>query len=423
MYTFVHGLVCSFMSNVKSRITLGASAGKTLLISLSSAFVFAAGCVSEDLTSATDISQAESSFSVPEYQVDPFWPKPLPNNWILGQVGGIAVDDDDHIWIVQRPRTVDTVEGAAAQNPPRAECCVPAPSIIEFDQDGNMVSAWGGPTWNKASSEWVEPPYIWPANEHGIYVDDDGNVWTAGNAGAYDPPDGGESVGGDHIVLKMSPTGDQLLVIGRVEETGGSNDPERLGRPADMYVDTEANEVYIADGYGNRRVIVFDSETGEYKRHWGSYGEMPHDLELPAYHPDEQVVRSYRGPVHAVVMSNDGLLYVGDRNNNRIQVFEPDGAYVTETYLAKRTYPAGSIWDLDFSADSEQRWLIVADGSNRKIRIVDRSSLVEVSSFGRGGRQAGQFDWVHNVAVDSDGNIYTAEVRTGKRVQKFDLQL
>ncbi|SVB43855.1 uncharacterized protein METZ01_LOCUS196709, partial [marine metagenome] len=123
------------------------------------AFVFAAGCVSEDLTPATDISQAESSSGVPEYQVDPFWPKPLPNNWILGQVGGIAVDDDDHIWIVQRPRTVDAVEGAAAQNPPRAECCVPAPSIIEFDQDGNMVSAWGGPTWNQASSEWVEPPY------------------------------------------------------------------------------------------------------------------------------------------------------------------------------------------------------------------------------------------------------------------------
>ncbi|MGE4658422.1 MAG: hypothetical protein AAEI08_05750, partial [Gammaproteobacteria bacterium] len=223
------------------------------------------------------------------------------------------------------------------------------------------------------------------------------------------------------VVLKMTPTGDQMLVIGRVGETGGSNDPERLGRPADMYVDTEANEVYVADGYSNRRVIVFDSETGVYKRHWGSYGETPHDSELPDYHPDEQVIRSYRGPVHAVVMSNDGLLYVGDRDNNRIQVFEPDGTYVAETYLATLTQPTGSIWDLDFSADPEQRWLIVADGSNHKVRIVNRSALVEVGSFGRGGRQAGQFDWVHNVAVDSHGNIYTAEVRTGKRIQKFGL--
>ena len=395
-------------------------ARKSLLILLFPVLALGAGCVTEDPV-PTDMSQGQSSGGVPEYRVDPFWPKTLPNNWILGQVGGIAVDGNDHIWIAQRPRTLHTAESAAAQNPPRAECCVPAPSIIEFDQEGNVVSAWGGPTWDQSTSEWIEPAYVWPANEHGIYVDDDGNVWIAGNAGAYEPPDGRASISGDHVVLKMTPTGDQMLVIGRVGETGGSNDPERLGRPADMYVDTEANEVYVADGYSNRRVIVFDSETGVYKRHWGSYGETPHDSELPDYHPDEQVIRSYRGPVHAVVMSNDGLLYVGDRDNNRIQVFEPDGTYVAETYLATLTQPTGSIWDLDFSADPEQRWLIVADGSNHKVRIVNRSALVEVGSFGRGGRQAGQFDWVHNVAVDSHGNIYTAEVRTGKRIQKFGL--
>jgi DNA-binding beta-propeller fold protein YncE len=341
----------------------------------------------------------------PRYRVEPSWPAGLPNNWILGQVAGIAVDGDDHVWLVHRPRSLTAHEAAAVQNPPTADCCVPAPAVIEIDENGEFVQGWGGPTWDQETKTWIEPADAWPASEHGIFVDADGNVWLAGN---------GEN---DHIVMKYTKGGMRLMTIGRTGETGGSNDHERLGRPADIAVDTAAREVFVADGYLNRRVVVFDADTGIYKRHWGAYGNRPDDSALAAYSPGAEPAKDFTGPVHSVRLASGGLVYVADRTSNRVQVFRRDGTFVKEGVLAAWTLDQGAAWDLELSPD--ERWLFVADGHNKKVWILDRETLEVASSFGRGGRQAGQFEWVHNLAADSRGNLYTSEVNTGKRVQRF----
>ncbi|MDT8399960.1 MAG: hypothetical protein RQ899_15245 [Pseudomonadales bacterium] len=209
---------------------------------------------------------ATATYGQPRYQVDASWPAALPNNWILGQVAGIAVDRQQHVWIVQRPRSLSASEAGAVQDPPLAACCVPAPSVLEFDQQGRLVQAWGGPIWQQDSQSWQLPDGDWPGNEHGIFVDDEGFVWLAGNG-----PE-------DSQIFKFRRDGSHVLTIGRPGGSGGSNDGTRLGRPADMVVDGAAREVYVADGYGNRRLIVFDSDTGAYKRHWGAYGGQPDDL-------------------------------------------------------------------------------------------------------------------------------------------------
>ncbi len=336
------------------------------------------------------------SESVPSFQVDPFWPKPLPNNWIIGQVAGVAVDARDHVWIVHRRASLSERETGAAQDPPIAECCIPAPPVIEFDPQGNVVRAWGGTD---------DAP--WPKTEHGMYVDADGNVWTGGiNAE-------------DQVVFKSSPDGERLLSIGRWGKTGGSNHKRLLGSAADITVDTPANEVYIADGYRNRRIVVFNATTGAYKRHWGAYGERPDDAELPPYDPDGPVDLSFRGPMHAVRISNDGLVYTADRVNNRIQVFQKDGQFVSEAFISTRTLAMGAVWDLEFSPDDEQTYVYVPDGTNMKVWILTRSDLSIVGSFGVGGRLAGYFEWVHSLAGDTNGNLFTGEVNTGKRLQKF----
>ncbi len=338
--------------------------------------------------------------SVPAYQVDPFWPKPLPNDWILGQVSGVAVDEHDNVWIINRPRTLTEREAGAVQVPPIAECCVPAPSVIQFDPEGNVLRAWGGP----------DHPERWPGNEHGIYIDADQNVWVASN--------GRE----DHVVLKLNMDGVTQLTIGEWGETGGSNNTKQMGSSTDICVDPDANEAYISDGYRNRRVIVFDSRTGAYKRHWGAYGERPNDDELPDYDPETGAtapIRHFRSPMHSVRIGNDGLVYAADRRNNRLQVFRKSGEFVKEAFLAPRTLGMGSVWDIDFSPDKDQEFLFIPDGTNMKVWILSREDLKVVGSFGRGGRQAGQFEWVHNLATDSRGNIFTTEVNTGKRVQRF----
>jgi DNA-binding beta-propeller fold protein YncE len=343
-----------------------------------------------------------ASRKVPAFQIDPFWPKPLPNNWILGAVAGVAVDAQDHVWIIQRPRTLTPREAGAVQDPPLSECCVPAPSVIEFDPDGNVLRAWGGP--DHADTQ------PWPGTEHGMYVDSDGNVWTT-FMGAD-----------DHVVFKNSPDGERLLTLGQLGKGGDSNDTVLLGRPTDVCVDPAASEVYISDGYVNRRIIVFDSKTGAYKRHWGAYGERPDDSELQPYDPDASPIRSFRSPMHAVRIGHDDLVYTADRVNNRIQVFRKSGQFVKEAFHATRTLAMGSIWDLEFSPDQDQTYLYVPDGTNQKVWIMTRENLEVVGAFGRGGRMAGHFGWVHSLAVDSQGNIYTGEVETGKRVQKFLLQ-
>ena len=332
-----------------------------------------------------------------KFEVDPFWPKPLPNNWILGEVSGVAIDANDHVWIVHRPKTLSDRETGAAQNPPTSECCIPAPSVIEFDSKGNVLQAWG----NQESMQ------QWFVSEHGIFVDNEGNVWIGGNSAQ------------DQVVMKFSNKGEFLLQIGGWGVTNGSNDTRHLGGPTDIAVDSLANEVYIADGYVNRRIIIFDAETGEYKRHWGAYGEAPDDSDLPPYDPNNEPLKSFRNPVHAVRLSFDNLVYIADRSNNRIQVFKKDGTFVRESFVARQTLGPGSVWDIELSPDADQTYMYIADGMNMKVWILDRLNLEIVGSLGHGGRNAGQCGWIHNVAMDSKGNLYTAEVSPGKRVQKF----
>jgi len=345
---------------------------------------------------ACSSTPAGSPGAATRYAVDPYWPKPLPQKWQLGAVAGVAVDRLDHVWIIQRPATLTDDERAASFDPPRAACCVPAPSVIEFDADGSVLRSWGVPGTG----------YDFPKREHGIYVDPQGNVWIAGNHDL------------DHQVVKFTGDGKFLLQIGKAGQTGGSNDTRLLGKPAHMEVDVGANELYVADGYGNRRVIVFDATTGAYKRHWGAYGNRPDDAKT-TYDPAAPPSRQFGSPVHCVRLARDGLVYVCDRENNRIQVFRKSGEYVREFFLAKDTRLIGSVWDMVLSTDPAQTYMYVADGANNQVHVLRRDDGVEVSAFGRNGRMAGQFHWVHNIAIDSKGNIYTAEVDTGKRLQRF----
>jgi DNA-binding beta-propeller fold protein YncE len=323
----------------------------------------------------------------PVFEVDPFWPKPLPNNWLMGQAAGVAVDKRNHVWVVQRPKSLTDDEKGATLTPPRSLCCRPAPPVLEFDPSGTLVQAWGGPAAGQP----------WPENEHGIYVDDQDNVWLAGNG----PKDG--------MILKFTRAGKLLLKIGEPGIVGNDADTKHLNRPANMIVDPATRELIVADGYGNHRVIVFDADTGSYKRHWGANGRPPGDAG----------VKGFANPVHCVRLSRDGLLYVCDRTNNRIQVFRKDGTFVREFVVAPETRGAGSMWDLDLSTDGPQTHLYAADGENNQVWMLLRESGQILGSFGRNGRSAGQFHWVHNMAVDSKGNIYTTEVDNAKRAQKF----
>lgn len=340
------------------------------------------------------------------------WPKPLPNHWILGSVVGVAVDAGDHIWIVHRQGTLERMETYAAVTPPASECCAPAPPVLEFDQEGSLINHWGGPGEG----------YDWPISMHGIAIDPDGNVWIGGN-GRGAPPAGGANVPDasyhDSMILKFTPQGKFLMQIGKAEQSKGSNDVENLKGPAKTWFDGATKEVYVADGYGNHRVIVFDYETGKYKRHWGAYGKQPTDENLGRYVAGTRDATQFRNPVHCAVLSNDNLVYVCDRVNDRVQIFKPDGTFVAEHYYYTNTLADGSVFDIAFSKDPQQRFLYVADGSNQKIRILDRQSMEVLTSFGDGGRQPGEFYAVHSIATDSQGNLYTTETYRGQRVQKF----
>lgn len=387
-------------------------------------------------------AQADRGGDRPGFSVDPSWPKPLPNQWQIGQVAGIAVDKDDNIWIVQRPRTLTSDErgasnfepgvGGALDGAPRpqgsiSDCCLPAPSVMQFDPKGNLLRAWGGPV---DPGKCVEPDCEWPNAEHGIFVDRGMNVWLGGQGGG--------------AVLKFSADGDFLLQIGHRQPpvrnsndtNGGHNGTPLLGQPANLEVDPETNELYVADGYTNLRILVVDGATGMYRRHWGAYGQNPvNDVgNIGPYIKNQPPAPHFRNPVHGVVIAKDGLVYVADRANDRIQVFDkntvglpcqnPAGApgvcgFVGEFFVERDTLGPGSTWNLDLSADPRQTYLYVVDGSNNYVWTLLRSTGQILDRFGRNGRNAGQFHWAHDLAVDSKGNIYTAEVDTGKRVQKF----
>jgi hypothetical protein len=344
---------------------------------------------------------------IPKFEPDPYWPKPLPNNWMLGQVSGTAVDSHDHIWILHRPRTLDEHDKYGLDG--KADCCVPAPSVIEFDQAGNVVQAWGGPSTPVAQKGAAGEVYRWPDNEHGIFVDSNDNVWITGNGDK------------DAHILKFTKTGKFLLQIGQWGQSKGSNDTANMGRPAGLVVYAPTNEVFVADGYANRRVVVYDAETGAYKRHWGAYGDKPDDA-APRTRAFEGQGSPQFNLVHGIRISNDGLVYVADRVNNRIQVFKLDGTFVKEVYIERKTSSnEGTGFDVAFSADKAQKFFYVPDGSNKKVQIVDRQKLEVVGFFGgHGGHGVGEFFHIHSAVTDSKGNIYLGEVNNGRRVLRWN---
>jgi len=352
--------------------------------------------------------------------VDAAWPKPLPNSWLIGQVGGLAVDKHDHIWINQRPRSLSDDEKGAVPNPPtrtepRSVCCKPAPSVMEFDAEGNLLQAWGGP---EDPSKCKAPACLWPENEHGIFVDDDDHVWVSGNG-----PN-------DRMLLEFSRDGKFLMMIGgSFAGPADSNSKTSVGKAAGIYVDSARKEVYVADGYLNSRVVKFNAQTGAFLKAWGAYGHPPSDPPsgpLPAnptavyaQQPPNENSPSFNRPVHCIVLSRDGLVYVCDRGNNRIQVFNREGEFQHQFVFDPATRGNGSTWSIALSPDNDQQYLIYADGENNFLRVIERKSGATLSTFGCSGRNAGQFHWVHQIVVDSKGSIYTGEVDTGKRLQKF----
>ena len=340
-----------------------------------------------------------STVQAPIFEVDPLWPKPLPNNWLLGWTIGIWVDELDHVWVIHRGAGgLHNNERGAELNPPIAECCRTAPPILVYDSDGALLRTWGGPG----------PGYEWPQSNHGIHVDYKGNVWIGGN---------GEK---DAHILKFTNDGKFIMQVGHLGGNKGSNDQENFGRVAKIWVDPKSNEAYIADGYLNKRVAVIDADTGKMKRYWGAYGNKPDDTNLGPYDPKAPPAQQFRNPVHCIERSVDDLVYVCDRQNDRLQVFKPDGTFVKEAFYAKNTKGAGAVWDIVFSKDPQQRFIMLADGQNERVRVIVRETLEEITSFGDGGRQPGQFYGVHSIASDSKGNLYTTETYEGKRVQKFN---
>lgn len=420
-------------------------------------------------------SHVPETASAPTFTVDPGWPKPLPNNWRLGQIGGLFVDQHDNIWVYHRPRSLNSNEAGAlgpvgtdpdgnpvsALGHPRpygqySGCCIPAPSVLRFDKEGNLLQAWGGPADPGFLEERCreEDGCQWPAREHGIFVDHNDFVYISGNGEDFTGQfPWAATFGDDSHVLKFTANGDFVYQIGYAgmdgpnsdDIDGGPNGTPQPYLPADMTVDPETNRLYIADGYGNRRVLIVDAETGQYIGHFGAYGQNPvgdPETSLDPYdsgpwmedfHRGQMKPPYFRSPLHCAKLSGDGLLYACDRGNNRVQVFNvdevggecsnPNGeigvcGFVGETHIAPQT-ASGTSGAVNFSTDPGQTCIYVADLSNNTIYVLNRENMHELDRIGRAGRQIGEFHWVHVVSIDSEGNLYTGEVDTGSRVQKF----
>jgi DNA-binding beta-propeller fold protein YncE len=343
---------------------------------------------------------AQQAAAVPSFEVAPDWPQ-VPNGWVLGEVTSIAVAPDDHVWVLHRPRSIPEAQRAQA-----------APPVLEFDADGRLLRSWGGPS----------DAYDWPEREHGIQVASDGHVWITGNGGWPKPsPDGST----DDMILEFTEDGTLVKQIGRRGASSGNADRVNVHQPGDAFVYTKTGELFVADGYGNNRVIVFDAATGAFKRMWGAFGNTP---ETPAARGRGAAPAGPDGPpqfglVHAVKVSDDGIVYVADRSNNRIQTFTVEGQYLRQVSVATAEGdPAGVPAGFAFSPDPDQRLLYVVDSGPMRIVVFDRRSLTQLGAIGMRGAGPGEFDIVHHMAADSKGNLYAAEIVTNRRAQKLVLQ-
>ncbi len=345
----------------------------------------------------TVLGQAATA-QVPIFEYDPTFPKPLPETWAIGPIGGLAVDRQDHLYVAQRPGGLLTNErfSGADDTPPKADCCIPGPPVLEFDLTGKLVNSWGGPGQG----------YDWPQSEHGIFVDHKDVVWLAGNGGK------------DNQLLKFNRQGKFLQQFGKPGMSKGSADTTNMRGPANLVVDPVANEVYVADGYGNRRVIVLDADTFAFKRMWGAYGNRPDDADLGPFNPDAPPAQQFRLP-HNISISRDGFVYVADRPNNRIQVFRKDGTYVKEAFVSRRTLLQGAASGFALSPDPQQRFLYMIDGANHHVWILNRETLEVIGRFGQQGLFGGSLNVPHAIAVDSRGNIYVGENFDARRFQRF----
>jgi DNA-binding beta-propeller fold protein YncE len=346
----------------------------------------------------------ESRLHVPEFKVDPSWPS-IPNNWVLGEVTSISVDRKDHIWVLHVPQSIPEAQRASA-----------APPVLEFDAAGKLLASWGGAAGSGVGAEWM-------GREHGIFVDANDFVWIGGRAGWPRATTPGNS---DDMIMKFTMTGKLVMQIGHRGESKGNLDTENVHQATDVFVDTQAKEVYAADGYGNKRVIVFDSETGKFKRMWGAFGNPPPATFAPNA-PVPQPQTTPDGPPefglpHAIKVSRDGVVYVADRINNRIQLFTRDGKFLKQVRVTNEgstvvPVPAG----FAFSPDSKQQYLYVVDSGPMRVVIFDRQTMGQIGVVGMKGTKAGEFDIVHHMAADSKGNLYTAEIVNNRRAQKFVL--
>ncbi|MEO8259776.1 MAG: hypothetical protein ABI868_20690 [Acidobacteriota bacterium] len=347
-------------------------------------------------TAAAARAPSAAASAIPKFQVDPAWPK-IPNSWQFGQVASVSIDAQDHVWVLQRPATLSPEEK------PRA-----APPLLEFDAAGTFIQGWGGPGEG----------YQWPSSEHGVYVDPKGFVWIGGNGT------------NDHQILKFTRAGRFVMQIGRAGQSKGNADTQNLNQPADTFVHAATNELFVADGYGNRRVIVFDADTGRFKRMWGAFGNAPTDAAPNPALPDaeERGAPQFVQPVHAARVSSDGLVYVSDRGGKRVQVFTLDGKFVAQVFIGRdcRAPDCGNgttAASTAFSTDPEQRFLYVGNRSQAKVMVLNRRTLEIVDSFGQWGSAPGDFGTLHHMAADLKGNLYVTEVTPlkpeNRRIQKF----
>jgi NHL repeat len=340
------------------------------------------------------VQSAKPAGGVPTFQVDPEWPK-LPNDWIMGDPASVTVDSHDNVWVFQRPRTLPVDRRARV-----------APPVLEFDKNGKFLRAWGGPS----------DAYEWPDNEHGIHVDYKDRVWLTGNNPSAQVK---ETTRSDDMLLQFTPEGKFIKQFGHRDSNKGNTDTKNLNGPADLLVHQKTNELFIADGYGNQRVIVLDADTLAFKRMWGAFGNVPMKVTPAPARTMEGPGPQQFGTVHAIKISNDNLVYVGDRGNSRIQVFTLDGKYLKQGFVGRTLKSSSTTGGLAFSPDPLQQFIYTADQGNGHVHIVNRQTLEEVGYFGEEGKAPGEFHAVHHLATDSKGNIYTVEVQGGSRVQRF----